>query len=406
MKYCHKIVPIVQVLQLYFSTKKRYTQYRTIVLVQTVGDTMKQFLEKLLLKVPDEYTDAFNERISQENYQRFTTFGSFFLFHEIFTYFSLRNIMASNYIIALRFIIIIHAMMLLFFFYGRFFNQKLKPIIYNTFFIPALIMILGWTVWFTLTIQSTSDRITPYVLGIYMIAVVAYLKPLTNLFIFNSCFAAFIYFLPRFQADPKVLYPHYLNGFFLNMVAIMTSILFYRYLVKDFLNKKVIEKQNAHLLKQSKQDTMTGLFNHQYSYERLEEEIDRATRYGLPLSILLLDLDKFKDVNDHYGHQFGDKVLESFAALMTSTLRHTDIIGRYGGEEFIIIMTNTGIDVAERSVQRLQTATYNFDFGNDLKVTFSGGLVNYTDESAHELIEKADKLLYHAKANGRDKVLS
>ncbi len=156
-------------------------------------------------------------------------------------------------------------------------------------------------------------------------------------------------------------------------------------------------------------DSLTGLFNHSVTQELLVREVARARRNSQPLSVVLLDIDHFKQVNDRYGHQVGDQVLKSLARLLRQRLRSTDVIGRYGGEEFLIVMPETRSINAAMVVDSLRERFTRIEHqpdGKSLRVSFSAGIAEWsagTDASA--LIEKADAALYEAKRNGRNQVV-
>jgi diguanylate cyclase (GGDEF)-like protein len=152
-------------------------------------------------------------------------------------------------------------------------------------------------------------------------------------------------------------------------------------------------------------DGLTKLYNHKHSYYKLEEEITRATRYGNKLSIIMLDIDHFKAINDAYGHQIGDKTLVAISQTLKNNLREIDYAGRYGGEEFIVILPQTGLDNAYVTAERIRRAieSTRFEKGK-IKITISGGVVEFKEESALILIGKADELLFKAKQNGRNRI--
>lgn len=152
-------------------------------------------------------------------------------------------------------------------------------------------------------------------------------------------------------------------------------------------------------------DGLTGLYNHVYLMGTLETETARATRYRHPLSVVLLDIDHFKKFNDTYGHQTGDAVLKSVADIQRSSLRQTDTAGRYGGEEFLLILPETdhagAMGLAER-IRCLIESTPHTAAG--LKVTISAGVATWNDTKPGDLIQQADALMYEAKRNGRNQV--
>lgn len=156
-------------------------------------------------------------------------------------------------------------------------------------------------------------------------------------------------------------------------------------------------------------DGLTSLFNHSVTQDLLIREVARARRSGQPLSVVLLDIDHFKQVNDRHGHQAGDRVLKSLARLLRQRLRATDLIGRYGGEEFLIVMPETRAASAAMVIDSLRERFAHIEHqreGTPLRVTFSAGIAEWTQGvDASGLIEKADAALYQAKRHGRNQVL-
>jgi diguanylate cyclase (GGDEF)-like protein/PAS domain S-box-containing protein len=176
----------------------------------------------------------------------------------------------------------------------------------------------------------------------------------------------------------------------------------------DITTKNLLEEQlrkaNDILREQAIRDGLTGLYNHKKSLEMLEAEIKRAKRYNNVLSVLMLDIDYFKKVNDQYGHQTGDDVLVIVSEIIQGNIRETDIAGRYGGEEFLIIFPHTNFEEAFNTAKRINKALKEHKFKEGFKLTISGGLSEWQGENAAQLIHKADKLLYKAKNGGRDRI--
>jgi len=157
-------------------------------------------------------------------------------------------------------------------------------------------------------------------------------------------------------------------------------------------------------------DSLTGLLNHSSILDRLAPELARAKRGDEPLSYAMLDLDHFKNVNDSFGHSAGDRVLRSLARMLQQRLRKTDLIGRYGGEEFAIIMPGASAARASFILDDIREgfSALEFAFGEaHAKLTFSAGVAAYPDFSAPErLAEAADEALYRAKREGRNRIVA
>ena len=153
-------------------------------------------------------------------------------------------------------------------------------------------------------------------------------------------------------------------------------------------------------------DSLTSLHNHEYILEILDREIVRQQQEPTGLAVMMLDIDHFKSVNDTYGHQLGDQVLIRISEIIKSCLRSSDFAGRYGGEEFMIILSGIkGASSAVEVAERIKECISNYVFENkELRVTISIGLACYQGESIKELVGIADKLLYQAKRNGRNRI--
>ncbi len=157
-------------------------------------------------------------------------------------------------------------------------------------------------------------------------------------------------------------------------------------------------------------DELTGSFNRRCIMRMLEEEIARARRSSSTCSIALIDLDWFKRINDAFGHPTGDEVLRTFAITMFANIRSIDRFGRYGGEEFLLLLPDTPADSAARLLDRLRTIIAELDwsaFSAGMKVTISAGLATLRqDETSDTLLARADNALYAAKAQGRNRIIS
>ena len=157
-------------------------------------------------------------------------------------------------------------------------------------------------------------------------------------------------------------------------------------------------------------DELTGLSNRRHLMQEAQLEIERARRYALPLCLAVLDLDHFKQINDRFGHGTGDEVLRRFARVCRSSLRQTDIIGRIGGEEFVLLLPHTQLSIAEQIVERLRNEFKHADWHSlqpGLTTSVSIGLtaLQQRDNSLAELMRRADEGLYQAKQQGRDRVV-
>jgi len=175
----------------------------------------------------------------------------------------------------------------------------------------------------------------------------------------------------------------------------------------SFIVREEIEKQK--LIEKAIKDHLTKIYNRLYLEEEAVREIEKARRYSYPVSLIMFDLDEFKKVNDTFGHSRGDQVLITFANLLRSRIRGTDIPVRYGGEEFVVLLPYTYADeayhVAERIRKEFENMEFNFD-GNRFSLTVSAGVSagRRGEYNLDELIAMADRAMYRAKEGGKNRV--
>jgi diguanylate cyclase (GGDEF)-like protein len=183
--------------------------------------------------------------------------------------------------------------------------------------------------------------------------------------------------------------------------------------LQDELDRKnrELEALNKRLRKLSITDGLTELFNHRHVHELLRDEFERSRRTEEPLAVAMIDLDRFKQVNDTYGHPTGDVVLYETAQILRDTAREIDMVGRYGGEEFIAILPNTDEAEAARFAERVRAAVEAHEYRDEpnlIRMTCSSGVASFPSDGAdspEQLLKKADDALYEAKESGRNRVV-
>jgi len=199
------------------------------------------------------------------------------------------------------------------------------------------------------------------------------------------------------------------------LVAIVYAV--YNSVREDQLRQTALEREKMELMLESgrmrhhaEHDGLTGLLNHRVIVERLHEEISRALREGTSLSVVLIDVDQFKAVNDKYGHLAGDLVLKELSLILTRSLRPYDCVGRYGGEEFLLILPNCGIESAVNRAEQLRQTVQSTrikDGATTLEVTASFGVAPAwpPQQDVEAVIRSVDTALYRAKSSGRNCVI-
>ncbi|WP_198264741.1 GGDEF domain-containing protein [sulfur-oxidizing endosymbiont of Gigantopelta aegis] len=185
--------------------------------------------------------------------------------------------------------------------------------------------------------------------------------------------------------------------------------------ISDINQKKLfdsyneVEKQKVILYKAATVDQLSNIYNRAFLMESLETEFERSKRFNETFACILFDIDDFKQVNDTYGHQMGDVVIENIAGIASDQIRSTDILGRYGGEEFMIIMPNTDFNGASIIAEKIRESIMRTDFSlkkNRVNCTISLGVTdsNLGDhKDSDDVLFKADTALYQAKAEGKNK---
>ncbi len=163
-------------------------------------------------------------------------------------------------------------------------------------------------------------------------------------------------------------------------------------------------------LAEAAHDPLTNLWGRRHFNEILRQEVETSNRYGQALSLVILDIDDFKFVNDGHGHNAGDVILKEFAAVLKNNQRGSDVYARWGGEEFLVLMPGTSLNEAIITAERLRKAIENSPFSYVRKMTSSFGVAEYKSESENDsfnkMLQRADRALYQAKQKGKNCVVS
>jgi diguanylate cyclase (GGDEF)-like protein len=187
------------------------------------------------------------------------------------------------------------------------------------------------------------------------------------------------------------------------LVTLETAVYLIAGAIRNFcLNQEIIQLTNT--------DSLTGLYNQSYFLERARQEIQRARRYHHTFSLLMIDIDRFRQINEAHGRQIGDEILRQVANILQSNLRTVDLLARYGGEEFVLLLPETGLNealgVAGRLLYTLRSTPIATESGK-VSITVSVGVSGHTaqtETNIDRLLDRADRALYQSKKNGRDRV--
>lgn len=247
---------------------------------------------------------------------------------------------------------------------------------------------------------------TIYIAVLYGVAVIFIFPYLPGFLLYSLLSSAIILLIPRYHYNVQSL--HYIADIISNgLIAWLVSAINYANFVKNFLYKKEIESVNKILEERSIRDGLTGLYNRRKMDEVLKETAARAERYDTPFAIITMDIDFFKRINDSYGHDTGDSVLQEVAAILEENIREVDICGRWGGEEFLIICPETDMFHAAQIAERLRYLIMANPFRGRKTITSSFGIASSEEfPDLEQVLKASDTRLYEAKVRGRNRVVS
>jgi diguanylate cyclase len=238
----------------------------------------------------------------------------------------------------------------------------------------------------------------------------------TRQFLFVSAFALLTYGIDIFLLNifhPQAINPKIESFQWFGIAIVLISVSLIGGKISSIrrelnVSRKKLQSSLTVIREMAIHDDLTGFYNRSHLMDLIESENNRSVRTGSVFSLVMMDIDKFKKINDTYGHQIGDQVLRTFAAVIRSILRKTDFCGRYGGEEFLIVLTQTDLQAAKLFAERIRDCVENSffpDLGPDSRVTVSIGLAEHrTQENIEKTISRADESLYKAKKGGRNRV--
>lgn len=273
--------------------------------------------------------------------------------------------------------------------------------------------------------QYITTSISPFIIFYLVASVVILLPPFVSGVIYSLIYAVFYVVMGYVIQSPSILLTTRFNGFTSLVMALGLSGMLWYYFTNNENHKNQIKKQNKDLEEQkieleqlnyrlsvlASMDSMTQLLNRREFEIKVNTEMNVFREEGFTSSMVIADIDQFKVVNDTYGHPVGDELLKQFSLLLKAVLRDKDLIARWGGEEFVIMIheanPNDAYRIAERLRQKIEKTTFHID-EHHIKITASFGiapLISTDDEPLYSSYLKADKALYRAKDNGRNKTI-
>lgn len=278
----------------------------------------------------------------------------------------------------------------------------------------ALVLLLGAVI--ASIDQMVTACITPFLIACTLGGLMFLMRPAYSLITFLAAYTVFFFALGCAQTDTAVLLSNRINGVTVVSIGAGMSLMLWRYNLITLQQKSFIEAQQKELEDKNHQleymayyDPLTNLVNRRYLEKLLDMELHRVQRYGHPSCLMLLDMDYFKTVNDNYGHPAGDCLLQKTANHINAQLREADILARFGGEEFAVLLPHTKLEegkfVAERIRKSMEQHIFEIE-EHEIRITVSIGvsLMSGEIDSFQQIYQAADAALYRAKRMGRNAV--
>ncbi len=260
----------------------------------------------------------------------------------------------------------------------------------------------------------STDLVHVFLMTVVSISIFFILPALGHLVILLLSIIPYLLIYPHLLIHQEIRFVILNNVIVFTVISWLLGRLVYSASTRMYTDRKILEEQNALLADMAVKDPLTGLLNHGASQDRLRREIEIARDTREQLSIILFDIDDFKGINDVNGHLTGDEVLRQIAVLVKEAVDEDDEVGRYGGDEFIIIMPHTSVQGARVTASKVWQVVESVKIEDtDLSVTLSGGVhtleeigTRETDETATEIIAQADGKLFSAKRRGKNRFIS
>ncbi len=351
--------------------------------------------------LPEKYKREFLDEVLKENYSGLMVFSIILFFVELIL-FIIPNRLSFLSDVYLPFLIsCLFFIPMIYFIKGKInsVNKKFAVIVQYVYALAALEL----TCFLALASQKEYDLVHVYLMAVISVVYFIHMSNTGRAVLLIIVYLGFACLLPYYQLNQDVVFIIRLNSLIFNIMAWIMGAMLLRTKASSFMYKKELSEKNLELKDLVQRDSMTNVLNHEASFTKLQEEINRAMRMEYPLSIIITDIDNFKKINDNFGHLVGDSVIKKIADIIVKHTRNTDVVGRYGGEEFIVIMPDTDLNSAKILSGRIQTALREADLGIDMSLTLSGGISQFTDESLDDFIKSADDKLYRAKMLGKDR---
>lgn len=297
--------------------------------------------------------------------------------------------------------------------FSIFLNKGMDKILVNDYLTPSIpLVILVCLSIITGLDQIKTGQITAFIINLLVCGVVVLISPSRGFFLYSIPFVVFVTGLFIYQQDIAIRNSHLINGGIFWVAVLFLSKFLYDNHVSHLVKNIKLEVANQKLLELSLHDPLTNLSNRRHFEDQIAHELSRIKRFDEKSWLILIDIDHFKEINDRYGHATGDHVIKEVANYIKKNIREVDLACRWGGEEYLLLITRTELDnvaaVAKRLCKELADTPFEID-GQKIAVTVSLGIsqlsVHDSDTGGFQSSYKlADQAMYSAKAKGRNQV--
>lgn len=272
----------------------------------------------------------------------------------------------------------------------------------NLYYVVAL----TWASVFTALMYLTNEDITIYSIVLFLLSALFIIEPNRSSVIYLTNFMLFAGLVYSIVTDMGTANGLVFKSLIVCALALVIS--HGNYIARKNLwdSKESLQKANDELKEMAIKDSLTELYNNKYIFETLELKTRNAKQTGEHLSLIMIDIDNFKRINDTFGHLFGDRVIREVSQAILDSTRDTDIPGRYGGEEFIIVLSDTPKAIAMEIAERIREKVEGLEYDENIHITVSIGVSEMTEHSPNFLVGAADINLYKAKHQGKNRVVA
>ncbi len=343
--------------------------------------------------------------IFQENLDRILTIGGIFTLIELLDLIlSVMGAFHEDVKVYIAIIIVFHIVILSTIYYQKkkdYTNILLNSILEKVYFVS----IITWGTTFTIMDQVKQGNLTTFALVLVVLSMMVTMRfeYTALLMILNN--VIFLSIGHRLYGETYLTTDIMFTSIIYTVIAVSLARLFAKQRFEIKKNHIMLQEQNEKLENLAIRDSMTQLYNNAYIHDFIGKSVEHRHKLKGHLCILILDIDDFKLINDTYGHLFGDEVIKAIANMLKVHSREGDIVGRYGGEEFLIVMPHIQNGMIIKIADRFRLGVEELVFSKEVKVTVSIGGACLEEQTAMELIDLADKNLYEAKRSGKNKVV-